>query len=171
MNRPEYAPVEPTVVYPSAVTRATAEAGLARATAEALPAPLPGAELVIVPGVGRVWAYTDPRPPAAVTPQRGGEPLPMWVKAVALLMPSTACSVAVGAWGLSLAVGAFEAITSALWALTGATVAVGAVVGGVALVVRGARRGGGGTATATATATSRGLLGKATATATATVKR
>lgn len=168
MNRPEYAPAETVVVYPSAVTRATAEAGLARVTAEALPARPPGAELVIVPGVGRVWAYTDPRPPAVV--QQTSEPLPMWVKAVALLMPSAACSVAVGAWGLSLAVGAFEAITSALWALAGAAATVGFVVGGTALMVRSARRGGG-TATATATATARGLLGTAKATATATVQR
>ena len=166
MNRPDSGPVEPTVVYPSAISHATVGGRVVEARADYLAAPLPGAELVTVPGVGRVWAYPDARP-APVVPARQSEPLPMWVKAVALLMPSTACSVAVGAWGLSLAVGAFEAITSALWALTGATVAAGAVVGGVALVARSVRRGG--SATATATATAHGLFGKATATA--TVKR
>ncbi|WP_328923185.1 hypothetical protein [Streptomyces griseoaurantiacus] len=167
MNRPESAPIEPAAVYPSAVSHATAGGRAVEARADYTPAPLPGAELVTVPGVGRVWAYPDARP-APAAPARQSEPLPMWVKAVALLMPSTACSVAVGAWGLSLAVGAFEAITSALWALTGATAAVGVVVGGAALAVRSARRGGG-SATATATATAHGLFGKATATA--TVKR
>lgn len=168
MNRPEYAPAESPVVYPSAITRATTDGALVQARAEALATPPPGAEIVTVPGVGRVWAYPDRRPDAA--PVKVPDPLPVWVKATALLMPSAACSVAVGAWGLSMAVGAFEAITAALWAFAGAAVAVGAVVGGTALMVRSARRGGG-TATATATATSRGLLGKATATATATVKR
>lgn len=170
MNRPDSAPVEPTRIYPSATSRAVLGGDVVEARAGFTPAPLPGAELVTVPGVGRVWAYPDPRP-AAVVPARQSEPLPMWVKAVALLMPSTACSVAVGAWGLSLAVGAFEAITAALWALAGATVAAGVVVGGAAVAVRSARRGGGGPVTATATATSRGIFGKATATATATVKR
>ncbi|NUV64294.1 hypothetical protein [Streptomyces sp. CAI-85] len=169
MNRPEFAPVEPFAVYPSAASHATAMGGAVEARAVyTAPAPMPGAELVTVPGVGRVWAYTDPRP-APADPARQAEPLPMWVKAVALLMPSTACSVAVGAWGLSLAVGAFEAITAALWAAAGATAAVGAVVGVSAVAARSVRRGGG-PVTATATATASGLFSKATATATATRK-
>ena len=163
MNRTTPALAETAVIHPTAVTTAHAHATLA---------PLPGAELVTVPGVGHVWAYTNQPPPPA--PPKAVEPLPAWVKATALLMPSAACSVAVAAWGLSLAVGAFEAITAALWALAGATATVGVAVGGAALAWRNRRQAGTGpaTATATATATSRSIIGgKATATATATIKQ
>ncbi|MER7688791.1 hypothetical protein [Streptomyces sp. NPDC097610] len=98
------------------------------------------------------------------------EPLPVWVRATALLVPVTAGSAALTFWGLSLAVGSLAALAAALWNLFLSLLALSAVLA-VAASWRGRR--GGSTATATATATSRGPFGfgKATAKATATVKK
>lgn len=101
-------------------------------------------------------------------PAAAPQPLPVWVRSTALLMPVTAGSAALGFWGLSLAVESIAALAAALWHLFLCLLALSAVAA-VAVTWRGRR--GGATATATATATSRGLFGKATAKATATVKK
>ncbi|MGW4954577.1 hypothetical protein [Streptomyces parvulus] len=108
---------------------------------------------------------------ASLSPVRR-EPVPRWVISAAILMPVTAGSVALGAWGLGLAVPAVLAFAEALRQLFFVVLGV-AVLVGVVLLSRPKRRGGGAAeaVTATATAVSRGLLSKATATATATVKR
>ncbi|MFJ3365824.1 hypothetical protein [Streptomyces anthocyanicus] len=101
-------------------------------------------------------------------PAAAPQPLPLWVRATALLMPITAGSATLAFWGLSLAVESLAALAAALWHLFLCILALSAVAA-VAATWRGRR--GGATATATATATSRGLFGKATAKATATVKK
>lgn len=95
-------------------------------------------------------------------PAAASQPLPVWVRSTALLMPVAAGSATLAFWGLSLAVDALTALAAALWHLFLALLALSAVV-----AVAASWRGGRGTPTATATATSRGLFGKATATATA----
>ncbi len=173
MNHAPHNPAESAVVVPSAAFTTAETGALVQTGAHAQITPPPGVESFYVPGVGRVLGYPD-RPPAAAPAVRPVEPLPVWVKATALLMPTGSVSLAVTTWALSHAVAAFEAITAALWAAAGAAVAVGGAVGATALAVRSTRKATGGptTVTATAEATSRNLLGgRTTAQATAVLKR
>ncbi|MDW8803663.1 hypothetical protein P1P68_02285 [Streptomyces scabiei] len=132
-------------------------------------APIPGAELVTLPGGGQTWAYVSPREvpaPVAVT----GQPIPAWAKSAALLMWSASGGSVLTGYGLQLAGPWLKDL-----ALLLAAFSVSATVGAWALrgvFARAGRRAGGPTtaeAHATATATGRTLLGgKVTATSTAT---
>ncbi|RPK32643.1 hypothetical protein EES39_38240 [Streptomyces sp. ADI92-24] len=129
--------------------------------------PLPGAELVTLPGGEQQWAYVRPRAdPVPVTPAR--QPIPAWAKTAALLMWSASGSAALGGYGLSLAGPWLKALAYMLMAVAVAVTVVAFVVRGLSSAPR--RRGGGGSTTAEATATATGrtvLGGKVTATATA----
>ncbi|MFE5863164.1 hypothetical protein ACFQ77_21835 [Streptomyces virginiae] len=130
-------------------------------------APLPGVELVTLPGGVQQWAYVH-HGSAPVHVQGGGQPIPAWAKTAALLMWSAAGSAALAAYGLSLAGPWLEALAYTLVAFAVAVTVVAFVVRGLASGFR--RRGGGGSTTAKATATATGrtfLGGKVTATATA----
>ncbi|MFF0052562.1 MULTISPECIES: hypothetical protein [Streptomyces] len=105
---------------------------------------------------------------ASLSPIRR-EPVPRWVISTAILMPVTAGSVALGAWGLALAVPAVLAFAEALRQLFFVVLGIAVLVGVVTLSRP--KKGAGEAVTVTATAVSRGLLSKATATATAIVKR
>nr|WP_024127985.1 hypothetical protein [Streptomyces sp. 14R-10]AHF46259.1 hypothetical protein pZL1.94c [Streptomyces sp. 14R-10] len=135
-----------------------------------LDAPLPGVELVTLPGGAQQWAYV--RQEVAPVPVGGGaQPIPAWAKAAALLMWSAAGSAALAAYGLSLAGPWLEALAYVLLAFAVAATVVAFVVRGLFSGLR--RRGGGGSTTAEATATATGrtvLGGKVTATATAIAK-
>ncbi|MER6256812.1 hypothetical protein ABT224_36265 [Streptomyces sp. NPDC001584] len=129
--------------------------------------PLPGVELVTLPGGVQQWAYVH-HETAPVLVRGGGQQIPTWAKTAALLMWSAAGSATLAAYGLSLAGPWLEALAYALMALAVAVTVVAFVLRGLFSGLR--RRGGGGgtTAEATATATGRTLLGgKVTATATA----
>ncbi|MFD4320518.1 hypothetical protein [Streptomyces sp. NPDC058548] len=130
-------------------------------------APLPGVQLVTLPGGVQQWAYVHHE--TAPVPVRGGaQPIPAWAKTAALLMWSAAGSTALAGFGLSLAGPWLEALAYALMAFAAAVTVVAFVVRGLSSSLR--RRGGGGSATAEATATATGrtvLGGKVTATATA----
>ncbi|MGW9436792.1 hypothetical protein [Streptomyces sp. NPDC055607] len=130
-------------------------------------APLPGVELVTLPGGEQQWAYV--RHETAPVPVRGGsQPIPAWAKTAALLMWSAAGSAALAAYGLSLAGPWLEALAYALMAFAAAVTVVAFVVRGLFPGLRRPREGGSTTAEATATATGRTVLGgKVTATATA----
>jgi hypothetical protein len=91
--------------------------------------------------------------------------IPRWALTTAVLMPASAGSLAVAAWGLSLAAGAFTAIAAALWSLFLVLLGL-AVLIGVVMTVR-PKKTSAGPVVATATATARGLFGRATSTATA----
>lgn len=95
--------------------------------------------------------------------------IPRWALTTAILMPVTAGSVALGAWGLSLAVPAVLAFAEALKQLFFAALGIAVLVGAVALFSP--KKGAGDTVTATATAVSRGLFRNVTATATAVLRR
>lgn len=144
------------------------------------PAPLPGAEVVTLPGGQRVLAYVDPRPaPAPAIPQ----PIPAWAKGTALVMVSTGTGVGLGSLGLAALLPALTAAAPAL-AVIGCAIAAGGI--GVAALARGARTAlDNGTArsprsqtsgpqvvTATATSTNRSLIGgRPTANATITITK
>jgi hypothetical protein len=137
--------------------------------AHAVPAqaPVPGVELVTLPGGAQQWAYVH-RETAPVHVRGGGQPIPAWAKTAALLMWSAAGSAALAGFGLSLAGPWLKALAYALMAFAVAVTVVAFVVRGLFSGLR--RRGGGGSTTteATATATGRTVLGgKVTATATA----
>ncbi|WP_371801508.1 hypothetical protein OHA38_43805 (plasmid) [Streptomyces sp. NBC_01732] len=132
-------------------------------------APLPGAELVTLPGGEQQWAYVGPRvDPVPVTPAR--QSIPAWAKTAALLMWSASGSAALAGYSLSLAGPWLKALAYMFMAFAVAVTVVAFVVRGL---FSGPRRcGGGGSATAEATATATGrtvLGGKVTATATAIV--
>ncbi|MEV4046069.1 hypothetical protein [Streptomyces sp. NPDC049744] len=130
-------------------------------------APLPGVELVTLPGGAQQWAYVH-HETAPVHVRGGSQPIPAWAKTAALLMWSAAGSAALAAYGLSLAGPWLEALAYALMAFAVAVTVVAFVVRGLFSGLR--RRGGGGSTTAEATATATGrtvLGGKVTATATA----
>lgn len=110
----------------------------------------------------------QPADQAPTAPTPAAQPLPVWVRSTALLMPVAAGSATLAFWGLSLAVESLAVLAAALWNLFLSMLALSAVVA-VAASWRGRR--GGTTVTATATATSRGLFGRATARTTATVKK
>lgn len=129
-------------------------------------APLPGVELVTLPGGVQQWAYVHQAAPVHV--RGGAQPIPAWAKTAALLMWSAAGSAALAGYGLSLAGPWLEALAFMLVAFAAAATVVAFVVRGLASGLR--RRGGGAgtTARATATATGRTVFGgKVTATATA----
>ncbi|WP_432017686.1 hypothetical protein [Streptomyces hydrogenans] len=98
-------------------------------------------------------------------------PLPRWVISTALLLPVTAGSVALGAWGLSLAVPGLLAFAAAMKQLAMVLLGVAVLVGVVCLFNPKRTAGAGETVTATATVTTRTLLRKITATTTAKVRR
>ncbi|MFH8642018.1 hypothetical protein [Streptomyces goshikiensis] len=130
-------------------------------------APLPGVELVTLPGGVQQWAYVH-HASAPVHVRGGGQVIPAWAKTAALLMWSAAGSAALAAYGLALAGPWLEALAYTLVSFAVAVTVVAFVVRGLTSGFR--RRGGGGstTARATATATCRTVLGgKVTATATA----
>jgi hypothetical protein len=131
--------------------------------------PLPGAELVTLPGGAQQWAYVH-RETLPVPVRVGSPPIPAWAKTAALLMWSAAGSVALAGFGLSLAGPWLEALAYALMAFAVAVTVVAYVVRGLFSRLRSPRASGGGGATAEATATATGrtvLGGKVTATATA----
>ena len=133
-----------------------------------VPAVQPAHVAQIVTAQGDVFTGYLMQPPEQQPAPHPAQPLPVWVRATALLMPVASGSAALGFWGLSLAAESLAALASALWHLFLCLLALAAVA-----AVAASRRGSGPTAKATAIATSRGLLGKttATATATATVKK
>ncbi|QKZ20286.1 hypothetical protein [Streptomyces chartreusis] len=158
MKTPARTPAAPAVHVPEPLTYAP--------TVQPAP-PAPVAQVVTPQGdvvTGYLMQAADHHSPAPAQPQ----PLPVWVRSAALLMPVTAGSVTLAFWGLSLAVESLAALAAALWHLFLCLLALSAVA---AVAVTWRPRRGGATATATATATSRGPFGKATAQATATVKK
>lgn len=159
MDQPLRSPAAPAVHVPQPLTYAPA--------VQPVPA-APVAQIVTPQGVVVTGYLMQPAEQQAAAPAAVREPLPVWVRSMALLMPVAAGSATLGFWGLSLAVESLAALAAALWNLFLSLLALSAVV---AVAASWRRRRGGSTATATATATSRGLLGKATATATATAKK
>ncbi|MER6684668.1 hypothetical protein [Streptomyces olivaceoviridis] len=156
MRTPARTPTAPAIHVPEPLTHAPAVQS----------APPASVAQIVTPQGDVVTGYliqpADHHSPAPVTPQ----PLPVWVRSVALLTPVTAGSATLAFWGLSLAVESLAALAAALWHLFLCLLALSAVAAVAA--TWSPRRGG---ATATATATSRSLFGKATAKATATVKK
>lgn len=137
--------------------------------------PLPGAELVTLPGGERVMAYVEPREALPAAPMPVGPLIPRWAAVTALLAPTLTGSFALGAWGLGLAVEAVAGLAAALRDLAAALAVIAIVLFGGTAVIRALLRGATGTgsgeaaATATATSTSRSLfVAKSTATASAT---
>jgi hypothetical protein len=132
-------------------------------------APIPGVELVTLPGGDQVLAYVSPREapaPVAAT----GQPIPACAKTAALLMWSASGGSVLAGYGLRLAGPWLESLALVLAAFSVSVTVVAWVVRGV--FASAVRRTGGPTtaeAHATATATGRTLLGgKVTATSTAT---
>ncbi|MFE5847922.1 hypothetical protein ACFQ7N_40500 [Streptomyces niveus] len=131
-------------------------------------APLPGVELVTLPGGEQQWAYVGPRG-RLVAPGPVPQPVPAWAKTAALLMFAASGSAVLAGFALSLAGPWLQVLAYALMAFAVAVAVVAFVVRGIA--TRSGRRGSGGSTTARASATATGrtvLGGKVTATATAT---
>ncbi|MFJ5645794.1 hypothetical protein [Streptomyces sp. NPDC093223] len=134
--------------------------------------PIPGAELVILPGGEQTWAYVPYRAapaPAVAT----GQPVPAWAKTSALLIWSASGGSVLAGYGLQLAGPWLKSLALLLAAFSlGVTVVTWVVRGVFTRSTRPGRSGGGPTraeAHAAATATGRTLLGgKVTATSTAT---
>ncbi|MEV5880719.1 hypothetical protein AB0L75_42415 [Streptomyces sp. NPDC052101] len=94
--------------------------------------------------------------------------IPRWALTTAVLMPIAAGSLALGAWGISLAAPGLLAFAEAVRQLFYAALGI-AVLVGVVFLFNPKRDAG--AVTVTATAVSRGIFSRATATATAVVRR
>ncbi|GHH26109.1 hypothetical protein [Streptomyces rubradiris] len=131
--------------------------------------PLPGAELVTLPGGQQAWAYVQPREVPAPAPQQR-QPVPAWAKTSALLMWSASGSSVAAGYGLQLAGPWLEDLALVLAALSlGATAVTWVVRGLFTRTSHGAGRDTAVTAQSTATARARTVLGgTVTATSTAT---